>query len=168
MIGVLAHETGHIMGGHLARTRSALRDTSAKSIISFVLGAAAIAAGQGQAAGAIISGGQQIAQRSFLKYSRMQESAADHAALELLNEIGQSPRGMLEFLEKLGHQEALLTAAQDPYVRTHPLTRSRIETIKTALDGSQYSNSPETPEFEYLLVSAVFFFTTLQQPENST
>jgi len=147
VIGVLAHETGHIMGGHLARTQSALRDASAKSIISFVLGAAAIAAGQGQAGGAIISSGQQIAQRSFLKYSRMQESAADQAALELLSQIGQSPRGMLEFLKKLGHQEALLTANQNPYVRSHPLTRTRIETIKTAIARSRYSHSLEQPEF---------------------
>ncbi len=147
VIGVMAHETGHITGGHLARTHQALRDASANSIMAFVLGAAAIAAGQGQAGSAIIAGGQHVAQRSFLKYSRIQESSADQAALDILKKTGQSAQGMLAFFEKLGDQEALLTASQDPYIRTHPLTRIRIETIQAAVARTRNSNSPERPEF---------------------
>ncbi len=147
VIGVLAHETGHISGGHLARTHKALRDASANSIMAFILGAAAMAAGQGQAGSAIIAGGQHVAQRSFLKYSRIQESSADQAALDILKKTGQSARGMLAFFEKLGDQEALLTASQDPYIRTHPLTRNRIETIQAAIARTRSSNSPEHPEF---------------------
>ena len=147
VIGVLAHETGHISGGHLARTHKALRDASANSIMAFILGAAAMAAGQGQAGSAIIAGGQHVAQRSFLKYSRIQESSADQAALDILKKTGQSARGMLAFFEKLGDQEALLTASQDPYIRTHPLTRNRIETIQAAIARTRSSNSPERPEF---------------------
>jgi len=147
VIGVMAHETGHITGGHLARTHEALRNASANSIIAFVLGAAAIAAGQGHAGSAIIAGGQHVAQRSFLKYSRIQESSADQAALDILKKTGQSARGMLAFFEKLGDQEALLTASQDPYIRTHPLTRNRIETIQAAVARTRNSDSPERPEF---------------------
>ena len=147
VIGVMAHETGHISGGHLARTHEALRDASANSIMAFVLGAAAIAAGQGQAGSAIIAGGQHVAQRSFLKYSRIQESSADQAALDILKKTSQSARGMLAFFEKLGDQEALLTTSQDPYIRTHPLTRNRIETIQAAVARTRNSNSPERPEF---------------------
>ena len=147
VIGVLAHETGHISGGHLARTHKALRDASANSVMAFILGAAAMAAGQGQAGSAIIAGGQHVAQRSFLKYSRIQESSADQAALDILKKTGQSARGMLAFFEKLGDQEALLTASQDPYIRTHPLNRNRIETIQAAIARTRSSNSPERPEF---------------------
>ena len=147
VIGVMAHETGHITGGHLARTQDALRDASAQSILSFVLGAAAAIAGQGQAGKAIIAGGSQFAQRSFLKYSRIQESSADQAALAMLDQTGQSARGMLGFFDKLGDQEALLTASQDPYVRTHPLTRDRIDTIRAAVDRSPYSDAEERPVF---------------------
>ncbi len=147
VIGVMAHETGHITGGHLARTQDALRDASAQSIMAFVLGAAAAIAGSGQAGSAIAAGGVQIAQRSFLKYSRVQESSADQAALSILAETGQSPRGMLQFFEKLGDQEALLTSSQDPYVRTHPLTRERIDTIRAAVARSPYGDAPERPEF---------------------
>ena len=147
VIGVMAHETGHISGGHLARTHEALRDASANSIMALVLGAAAMAAGQGQAGSAIIAGGQHVAQRSFLKYSRIQENSADQAALDILKKTSQSARGMLAFFEKLGDQEALLTASQDPYIRTHPLTRNRIETIQAAVARTRNSNSPERPEF---------------------
>lgn len=148
VIGVMAHETGHISGGHLARTHEALRDASANSIMALVLGAAAMAAGQGQAGSAIIAGGQHVAQRSFLKYSRIQESSADQAALDILKKTSQSARGMLAFFEKLGDQEALLTASQDPYIRSHPLTRNRIETIQAAVARTRNSNSPERPEFD--------------------
>lgn len=147
VIGVIAHETGHITGGHLARAQDALRDASAQSIMAFVLGAAAAAAGQGGAGQAIIAGGTQLAQRSFLKYSRVQESSADQAALTMLERTGQSANGMLVFFDKLGDQEALLSASQDPYVRTHPLTRDRVDTIRAHVARSANSNVPERPEF---------------------
>ncbi|MDA1098770.1 MAG: M48 family metalloprotease [Proteobacteria bacterium] len=147
VIGVIAHETGHITGGHLARSQDALRDASAQSIVAFVLGAAAAVAGQAGAGGAIVAGGAQIAQRSFLRYSRIQESSADQAALTMLDQTGQSAKGMLAFFDKLGDQEALLTASQDPYVRTHPLTRDRIDTIRAHVARSTRSNAVERPEF---------------------
>ena len=147
VIGVIAHETGHITGGHLARSQDALRDASAQSIMAFVLGAAAAVAGQGGAGQAIIAGGTQVAQRSYLKYSRIQESSADQAALTMLDQTRQSAKGMLSFFDKLGDQEALLTASQDPYVRTHPLTRERIDTIRAHAARSANSNAVERPEF---------------------
>lgn len=146
LIGVIAHETGHITGGHLARTHDALRDASAQTILSFVLGAAAVIAGQGQAAGAIVTGGATAAQRSFLTYSRVQEASADQAALQFLDATGHSARGLAEFFEKLGDQEALLTANQDPYVRTHPLTRERVEAVRSHIARSPVSDKPEAPE----------------------
>lgn len=146
LIGVIAHETGHITGGHLARTHDALRNASAQTILSFVLGAAAAIAGQGQAAGAIVTGGAQVAQRSILSYSRVQEASADQAALQFLDATGHSARGLAEFFEKLGDQEALLTANQDPYVRTHPLTRERVEAVRAHVGRSPVSNEPEKPE----------------------
>ncbi len=147
VIGVIAHETGHITGGHLARSQDALHDASAQSIMAFVLGAAAAVAGQGGAGQAIIAGGTQVAQRSYLKYSRIQESSADQAALTMLDQTRQSAKGMLSFFDKLGDQEALLTASQDPYVRTHPLTRERIDTIRAHAARSANSNAVERPEF---------------------
>lgn len=146
VIGVLAHETGHITGGHLARFQDGLKGASAITILSLVLGAAAIAAGAGDAGAAVLGSGSTFAQRSFLSYSRTQESAADQAALQYLTASGQSGHGLISFFEYLGDQEALLTTNQDPYVRSHPLTQERIVRLREAAQASPYWNKPATPE----------------------
>ena len=145
IIGVIAHETGHISGGHLARMSDALAKSSAATILSVILGGAAIIAGQGQVGGVIIAAGQGIALRSFLNYTRTQESAADQAGMRFLDGAKLSSRGLLEFMELLGEQELLPPENQDPYVRTHPLTRDRIENIAAHVERSPYSDNP-TPE----------------------
>jgi len=147
IIGVIAHETGHIMGGHLARTQEALRAASSQSIITMLLGVAAIVAGQGDAGTALIVGGQQVGLRGLLKYSRSQESAADQAALKLLEATRQSARGLADFLDILGDQEALLPESQDPYVRSHPMTGERIAAVQRHLERSPYSDVGDSPEF---------------------
>ena len=145
--GVIAHETGHISGGHLARTQDALSDLSAQGILAFVLGAAAgIATGRADVGQAVTLGGQQIGQRSFLQYSRTQEGAADQAAIKLLDATGNSARGLLEFLEILGDQDLVGARHQDPYVRTHPLTRDRIRTLANHVAVSPFSENVPSPE----------------------
>lgn len=144
VIGVIAHETGHIAGGHLSRVHAAMAKSSAQSILALVLGAAAaITTGRGDVGGAIIAGGQSMGLRSLLHYSRTQESAADQAALRFLDATGQSARGLLDFMEILGGQELLSADRQDPYLRTHPLTRERIEAVRAHLSRSPYRDIPE-------------------------
>lgn len=143
VIGVIAHETGHIAGGHLARTQDALRNASVTSILSMVLGAAAaVATGKPEAGVAVIQGGQQIAERNLLTYSRTQESAADQAGLAFLESTGQSARGLLEFMEILSQEELLVAARQSPYIRSHPLTRDRIDATRQALARSRFADTP--------------------------
>ncbi len=146
IIGVIAHELGHIAGGHLARTQEALSNASVPTIIAMVLGAAAAAAGQGQAGAAVIAGGQHLSQRSLLQYSRTQESAADQAAIRYLEASQQSSRGLIEFLEILGDQEALLSVNQDPYVRSHPISRERIGTLVRLVEQSPYRDKLPSDE----------------------
>jgi len=146
VIGVIAHETGHIAGGHLSRVHDALSKNSAASILAFVLGgAAALATGRGDVGAAVAAGGQSIALRNFLAYSRVQESSADHAAMKYLDATETSAEGLLQFMEKLGDQELLSPAQQDPYVRTHPLTRERIDALQHHVKTSSSSNTPEPP-----------------------
>lgn len=143
VIGVIAHETGHIAGGHLARTQDALRNASVTSILSMVLGAAAaIATGKPEAGVAVLQGGSQIAERNLLTYSRAQESAADQAGLAFLERSGQSARGLLEFMEILGQEELLAASRQSPYIRSHPLARDRIDAMREALARSRYADVP--------------------------
>ena len=144
--GVIAHEIGHITGGHLARTQDAMQSASAVSIISMILGVAAIVAGGGQAGAAILAGGQHAAQRSFLQYSRTQEGAADQAGLKYLTGSGQSGKGLLEFLDILGDQEALMSSRQDPYVRSHPISSDRVSSLEVRAKASPYHDRADSAE----------------------
>ena len=147
VMGVIAHETGHITGGHNISRADEVRSATAKLIASYVLGlGAALATGEGGAGAAIISGGQNIATASLLAYSRGQEASADQAAIRLLDGTGYSPRGLLEFFEVLGDQEALISSRQDPYLRTHPLTQDRTESLRAAVARSPNADRPAPPK----------------------
>jgi len=146
VIGVIAHETGHISGGHLARMREGMAGAMAEAIVAMVLGAAAgVASGNPGAGMAVMSGGLQIAERGILRYSREMESAADQAGVNLLERTGQSAKGMMEFFDVLVDQELLSISRQDPYVRTHPITRERVEFVRNFASQSRYTDAP-TPK----------------------
>ena len=148
VMGVIAHETGHISGGHLARTQDALRAATIETIIAYVLGAAAaVATGQGEAAGAIISGGQNVALGSLLQYTRTQEAAADQAGMSYLERAGFSARGLLEFFEILQGEEVLLSQNQNPYIRTHPLTTDRVDSLRHFLSTSRFADAAPPADF---------------------
>ncbi len=151
--GVIAHESGHIAGGHLARLQEALKNAQLESIIAMVLGAAVVGGGvtagerQAGAAGtAVIMGGQEIAGRSLLKYTRGQEAAADQAALSYLDRTRQSAKGLEDFIRILSKHEAIYVGRGDPYMRTHPLTLNRIEHISNHVANSRWSDVPESPQ----------------------
>lgn len=149
IIGVIAHETGHIAGGHLSRVHDALSKSSTTSILTAILGgAAAVTTGRGDLGAAIIAGGHATAVRNFLAYSRVQEGSADHAAIKYLEKTKQSAKGLLQFMEKLGDQELLSPAQQDPYVRSHPLTRERIATLADHVASSAYSEQTDPMGYE--------------------
>lgn len=146
VIGVIAHETGHLAAGHTVTRGDSLRRANRGVIASYVLGlAAAIVSGRPEVARAVISGGQDIALKGLLSYTRSQESAADQAAVRLLNGTGQSPRGLLEFLRILGDQEVLFSSNQDPYLRSHPLTQSRISFLQEQTRLSPYGQDQANP-----------------------
>jgi predicted Zn-dependent protease len=146
VIGVIAHETGHIAGGHLVRIQDELRNATIQNILAMIAGiGAGIATGNaGVGAGAMMLG-QNVAQRNILQYSRTQEASADQAGMKFLDETHQSARGMLQFFEKLEGQEFLLAGNQDPYVQTHPLTRDRIASVEDHVNHSAYSDAKDSP-----------------------
>ena len=148
LIGVMAHETGHIAGGHLARMQDAAGNASTEALVAMLLGAAVgVASGRGDVGSAIALGGQDVAVRNILAYSRMEESSADQAAVKYLDTTHQSARGLLEFFDILGDQDLLVATRQDPYVRTHPLTRDRVAFIRDHVARSPWSDAPPRPEF---------------------
>ena len=148
VVGVIAHETGHIAGGHLARLQDQLRTASITSILALVLGVAAgVAARSGEAVAAGMGAGLTVAERNFLSYTRTQEASADQAGVGFLEQNGLSVRGMLEFFEILSKLESQVTASQDPYLRTHPLTQERIAFVRNFVANSKYSNAMPPPEW---------------------
>lgn len=147
VIGVIAHETGHIEGGHLSRTRAAIEDAAMIQMIGTLLGVvAAVGSNSPDVGSAVIMGSQGSGQGVFLNYSRTQESAADQAAMRLLDDTEQSARGLEGFLSQLGDQEVLSPRYQDPYARTHPLSRERINTLRAHIANSPYSDVPPSAD----------------------
>jgi predicted Zn-dependent protease len=131
LIGVIAHETGHIAGGHLVRLGDQIEKATLASMGSMALGIlAGIAAGRSDAGMAAMSLGQQITQREFFSYTRTQEASADQYAFKLLDATHQSAQGMENFFETLVDQELLSSANQDPYMRTHPITSDRVAAVR--------------------------------------
>lgn len=143
LVGVLAHETGHIAGGHLARLPEEMRNAMLRSIGAMLLGgAAAAASGQAGALAAGMLGGQASAMGEFYAFTRSQEQAADQAGVNYLDRLGWSSRGLERLLERLLEQELLAVGRQDPYFRTHPLSRDRLEFIREHLSRSRFAEAP--------------------------
>ena len=139
VIGVVAHELGHVTGGHLIRGQERMEQASYESILAMILGAgAAVATGDGGAAATIGMGGNSMAMRRFLTYSRAFESSADQAALKFLDKAQLNPEGLESFMHKLEGQELRPESQQAQYVRTHPLTRDRIDAINLRVGQSPY------------------------------
>ncbi len=130
--GVIAHELGHVTGGHAVLNQGA-KSASNISILSLLLGAAAAAAGGGEAAMGVLMAGQQAAMGKFLAYTRSQEASADAAGAKYLSEAGISGRGSIEFFKKLQNMEyryGYSQRSQDEFFSTHPLTSDRIATLQ--------------------------------------
>lgn len=147
--GVIAHETGHIAGGHLVRSKEIERVASIEAIIGMVLGmGAAIASGSAGGGGAVAVG-PALATTQMLAYTRTQEASADAAGMSFLDATGQSARGMLEMFNIL-QRDAVLTGVGggNPFLQTHPLTRERIQTVEQFIARSPNSNKPEAPQIE--------------------
>ena len=159
VIGVIAHETGHMAGGHLSRTQEALSSARVPFVLSMLLGIGAIAAGAGDAGAAILAGGTSVTQRSLLQYSRVQESAADQAAVTYLDRVGESGVGLLATFEQFRDQEVLSARQQDPYVRSHPISSQRLSALQDRVTKSPYYNTPDPPErvFRHEMLKAKLF-----------
>lgn len=153
VIGVLAHETGHIAGGHLARMGIELDRASVQSIIGTLVGVAAVvggaAAGQSgasQAGQGIVLGSQGLAQRNLLSYQRDMEASADQAALKYLKATDQSPKGMLTLFETLANESLASLEYADPYLLSHPMPLERIRNLELEAKKSKFFNQEDAPQ----------------------
>jgi predicted Zn-dependent protease len=151
-IGVLAHETGHIAGSHLARMGVEIDSANYTAIIGMLLGLATIAGGvaagsseAAQAGTGIMAGTRGLAQRNFLTYARGMEASADQAALKYLNATGQSAKGMITLFDKLARENIVVLASADPYVMSHPMPMERIANLEQSAKKSPYYDVKDSP-----------------------
>ncbi|MEM6487263.1 MAG: M48 family metalloprotease [Pseudomonadota bacterium] len=147
--GVIAHEIGHIAGGHQARRQQALESATGPALLGLALGIAAAAAGAGEAGLGIGLGAQGAVQRALLSYSRGEEAAADQAALSYMNRAGIDPRGLRDVIARFRGQEVLTIGQLDPYTQTHPLSTDRMQLIDRAAEAAAAKTWTREPGILY-------------------
>jgi predicted Zn-dependent protease len=155
IIGVLAHETGHISGGHLSKLRAELATAQTAAIITMLLGIGAMAAaatsrnnqvGGNPAVGMI--GAQGVIQRSLLAYQRQHEEQADRAGVNFLNTTGQSAKGMYETFKRFADQMLFASSRADPYLMSHPMPTERIAALAEIAKTSPNWEKKDPPELQ--------------------
>jgi predicted Zn-dependent protease len=155
IIGVLAHETGHIAGGHLARLREQLSNAATQSILAMILGVGAMVAASrsgsadmGQAGAAAIAGPTAVIQNQLFGYLRAQEDQADRAAVKFLNATGQSAKGMHQTFARLADQTLYQTRYINPYMQSHPLPSDRVAALEGMARASPYWDQKDPPALQ--------------------
>jgi predicted Zn-dependent protease len=157
VIGVFAHETGHLAGGHMMRLRERLAQAQTQSIIALLLGVGAMVAGAtanrgnssiGQIGAPAIMAPQSAIQRSLLAYVRTQEDQADHAGVKFLNATHQSPRGMVDLFKRLASDTLFASQGTDPYLQTHPMPADRVAALEVLAKSSPYWNVKDPPALQ--------------------
>ena len=144
LIGVLAHETGHLAGGHLSKMREQLSRAQTQMIIAMLLGAGAVVAGGGRSGGAseaglaAIVGPQEMIRRSMLSYQRQQEENADRAGVKFLNATGQSAKGMYETFKRFSADSLFAARGSDPYQMSHPMPAERVAALEDMAKASPF------------------------------
>ena len=153
IIGVFAHETGHLAGGHLMRLREQLAQAQTASIVAMLAGVGAMVvgarSGNGGIGAAAIMAPQSAIQRSLLAYVRTQEDQADHAGVKFLTATGQSARGMLELFKRLGNELLFNARYVDPYLQSHPMPPERVAALETLAKASPYFDRKDPEELQF-------------------
>jgi predicted Zn-dependent protease len=146
IVGVLAHETGHLAGGHLARLREQLARAQTQLIIATLLGVGALAAssatsssgGLASVGAAGVAAPQEVIRRSLLSYQRQQEENADRAGVKFLTATGQSAKGMYETFKRFSNDSLFAAHGADPYVQSHPMAADRVAALEEIARSSPY------------------------------
>ena len=157
IIGVMAHETGHLAGGHLAKMREQMAQAQTQMIIAMLLGAGAMVAGaQGgggnsglaNAGAAMFSAPGEMIRRNLLSYVRQQEENADKAGVKFLNATGQSARGMYETFKRFTDESLFAARGADPYVQSHPMPAQRVAALEELARSSPYWDKKDDPALQ--------------------
>jgi predicted Zn-dependent protease len=157
LIGVLAHETGHLAGGHLAKMREQLAQAQTQMIIAMLLGVGAVVAGArsgnpnnglANAGAAAVAGPQEMIRRTLIAYVRQQEENADRAGVKFLNATGQSAKGMYETFKRFSNESLFAARGADPYLQSHPMPAERVAALEELARSSPYWDKKDDPALQ--------------------
>ncbi len=160
IIGVLAHETGHLAGGHLSKLREQLANAQTQMIIAMLLGAGAMAVGSTRGSGsagnnglanagaAALAGPQEMIRRTLLSYQRQQEENADRAGVKFLTATQQSPKGMYETFKRFTSESLFAARGADPYLQSHPMPAERVASLQEFASASPYWDKKDDPALQ--------------------
>src|SRR5437868_8814018 len=157
LIGVLAHETGHLAGGHLSKLRKQLAQAQTQMIIAMLLGAGAMVAGArsgssnsglANAGAAAIAGPQEMIRRTLISYVRQQEENADRAGVKFLTATGQSAKGMYETFRRFTNESLFAARDADPYLHSHPMPAERVAALEELARSSPYWDKKDDPALQ--------------------
>src|SRR5712672_3395485 len=156
IIGVLAHETGHLAGGHLSKLREQLAQAQTQLIIAMLLGAGAMVAGArsgssnglANAGAAAIAGPQEMIRRTLISYVRQQEENADRAGVKFLTATGQSAKGMYETFKRFANDSLFAARDADPYLQSHPMPVERVAALAELARSSPYWDKKDDPALQ--------------------
>jgi predicted Zn-dependent protease len=157
IIGVLAHETGHLAGGHLAKMREQMAQAQTQMIIAMLLGAGAMVAGArggnsnsglSNVGAAAIAGPQEMIRRTLIGYVRQQEENADRAGVKFLTTTGQSPKGMYETFKRFTNESLYAARGADPYLQSHPMPADRVASLEEFARTSPYWDKKDDPALQ--------------------
>ncbi len=146
LIGVMAHETGHMAGGHLVRADEGAKNAMKTFLITMGLGLAAALAGAPDAGAALMYSADYFATLDYLGYSRVQEADADQAAATYLERANESGSGLVDFFDNFRYEEVFSQAKRYPFFQSHPLTSDRIEALRVRVEKNAHFKTPDTPE----------------------
>ncbi len=144
--GVIAHEAGHLAGGHSARTDEAIANATRPMLLGLVLAAGAIAAGAPEAGIGLLGLGQNIGVANYLKYSRGQESTADQSSITYLDRLGHSSKGAIDLWRKVRNTQIIRGSRINPYLQTHPMANERLTALQQRAEASPYYDVKDSPE----------------------
>jgi len=155
LIGVFAHETGHIVGGHLSKMRQELANAQTAMIVAMLLGVGAMVAGahsgntdMGNIGGAVFTAPQALAINSILSYQRAQEESADRAGVRFLTMTGQSAKGMYDTFKRFADESLFSAYGANPYAQNHPMPQERMAAL-AELVKTPYWDRKDPPELQF-------------------
>jgi predicted Zn-dependent protease len=156
LIGVLAHETGHLAGGHLAKMREQISRAQTSMVIAMLLGAGAMVAGArsgsngslANVGAAAVTAPQDLIRNSLLSYARQQEENADRAGVKFLTATGQSAKGMYDTFKRFSDESLFAAHGADPYMQSHPMPVERVAALEEIARSSPYWDRKDDPALQ--------------------